>query len=77
MLVLSNSKDVTASERSHLIEEVRIRRALWNINDANHSNRQILAQLWLDVKVAMDTEERTFTGLILHKPVKVRLSGSP
>jgi hypothetical protein len=59
---IENTKQFTQEDRVHLIEEVRLRRDKTN---AKHSNKQVLAKCWLEIKEAMDTNEREFTGFLL------------
>jgi hypothetical protein len=62
-MIVSNVKMIESAERVQLIEEVRTKPSIWSSNDSNHANKQILTKLWLDVKTAMDTEERSFPGI--------------
>jgi hypothetical protein len=55
MIEVKVVKQISSAERAQLIEEVRMKDAIWNNNDPNHANRQILTKMWLDIKSIMDT----------------------
>jgi len=55
-------RDLTDAEKGTIIEEVRVRTAIWDSSHADHSKRNVINALLEQVAAFMTTNERKITG---------------
>lgn len=61
-IVVDNPKNFNNADKAILIEEIRLRPPIWDKNDKEHHNRILIAKMWLEIKAAIDRNNRVFTG---------------
>ena len=62
VIVIDQAKNISQEDKVVLFEEVRVRSAIWNINDKEHSNRYTVKAAWEEIAKAMSNDDKQFKG---------------
>jgi len=59
------NKELTDEEKGTIIEEVRVREAIWDSSNANHSKRNVINELYEQIAKFMTKSTRKITGNVI------------